>query len=75
MKTFVGLVATLIMSGGLGLLLYLTFRSGGLKNSPRHVGTSEVTEAADGNWEEDAPGSVQHAQGGRPGQAEKDQVN
>ena len=73
MKTFVGLASALIMSGGVGLLLYLTFRGGGLKNPSRHVRTNEVTEAADGNGEESTPGS-RPLLGGQPGQADKDQV-
>ena len=47
MKTFVGLVSALITSGGLGLLLYLTFRAGGSANAPRRVAAKRVSEVVD----------------------------
>ena len=47
MKTVVGLVATLITSGGLGLLLYLTFRPGRPTNAPRQVAAKRVSEVVD----------------------------
>ena len=47
MNTVVGLVATLITSGGLGLLLYLTFRAGRPTNAPRRVTAKRVSEVVD----------------------------
>lgn len=47
MKTVVGLVSALITSGGLGLLLYLTFRTGRPANAPRRVAAKRVSEVVD----------------------------
>ena len=54
MKTVVGLVSALITSGGLVLLLYLTFRPGRSANAPRQVAAKRVSEVVDEKGEERA---------------------
>lgn len=56
MKTFVGLLSTLIMSGGLSLLVYLTFRSGRSVDPSRRVETKRAPEAAAEDGEESTTG-------------------
>lgn len=62
MKTVVGLVSALITSGGLVLLLYLTFRPGRPANAPRQVAAKRVSEVVD----EKGDGHAQKP-GGEPG--------
>lgn len=72
MKTFVGLVSTLIMSGSLGLLVYFTFRSGRPVGSSRHVATKRVPGAADENGEGGVSGPERPVQVRLTGRANED---
>lgn len=71
MKTFVGLVFTLITSGGLGLLVYFTFRSGNMVDSSRHDATKGATEAANKDGEVSTTGPVPPALEKRPSRGDE----
>jgi hypothetical protein len=75
MKTFVGFISTLIMSGGLGLLVYITFRSGRPVGSSLHVATKRAPGAADENGEGGVSGPERPAQVKLTGRADEDQVS
>ena len=74
MKTFVGFVSTLIMSGGLGLLVYFTFRSRSVAPS-RHVKEKRVPEAADENVEGSTTGLARPPRVSKAGRADEDQAS
>ncbi len=71
MKTFVGLLFTLITSGGLSLLVYLTFRSGGSVDPSRRAGTKRAPEAAAEGGEESTTGPLQPPQATQPGRTDE----
>lgn len=75
MKTFVGFVSTLIMSGGLGLLVYFTFRSSRSVAPSRHVKEKSVPEAADENGEGSTTGLARPPRVSKPGRADEDQAS
>lgn len=75
MKTFVGLVSTLIMSGGLGLLVYFTFRGGRSAAPSWHVRAKRAPEAADENGEGSTTGPVRPPRVKQQGRADEDQAS
>ena len=71
MKTFVGVVSALIMSGGMGLLVYFTFRSDRPIDPSRHVATNRAPQADGEDDDGSTTGSAHSSQAEQMGRTDE----